>query len=221
MAKVFVITGHYGSGKTNFSVNLALSLKSREPDARVTVCDLDIVNPYFRTADFKELFGGKGISLAAPAFANTNLDIPALDFDMASLLYECDYFIADVGGDDAGATALGCYAEIFKGEQLEMLYVVNCYRKLTENPQEAAELMREIEAAAQLKHTGIVNNSNLGSVTTAENVESSVKYAEEICRSTGLELYATAYKRSLEVDVPKPFLCDIFVKPIWDKEMRV
>ncbi len=222
MAKAYVITGHYGSGKTNFSVNLALSLKQKQPDCKITVCDLDIVNPYFRTADFKAMLEDKNIALAAPEFANTNLDIPALNFDMSAILDENDYLIIDVGGNDSGATALGLYADTLmeKSKDLEMLYVVNMYRKLTESPNESAELLREIEAASRLKATGIVNNSNLGKITTAENVEDSISYADELCKLTGLSLFATAIQRSLNVYCPKAFLCDVFVKPIWEKEMR-
>ena len=78
--KINIITGHYGSGKTNVSVNMALDLAAK--GEKVTVVDLDIVNPYFRTADFKELFGKHDISLTVPTYANSNLDIPALGFDM-------------------------------------------------------------------------------------------------------------------------------------------
>ena len=105
--KINIITGHYGSGKTNVSVNMALDLA--EKGEKVTVVDLDIVNPYFRTADFKELFGEHNISLTVPTYANSNLDIPALGFDMNGITDREGYIIIDVGGDDEGAKALGRY----------------------------------------------------------------------------------------------------------------
>ena len=132
MGKVIVITGHYGAGKTNFSINLALALAQEQPQARITVCDLDIVNPYFRTADHAELFERHGIKLITPLFANTSLDIPALGFDMAGEAAQSDLLILDVGGDEQGAIALGRYADVLGDAQgLEMLYVVNRCRKLT------------------------------------------------------------------------------------------
>ncbi|MBQ8298040.1 MAG: P-loop NTPase, partial [Ruminococcus sp.] len=76
MKKITVITGHYGSGKTNLAVNLAVN--ATQEGRSVTVVDLDIVNPYFRTADFRQLFEEKGIRLIAPDYANSNLDIPSL-----------------------------------------------------------------------------------------------------------------------------------------------
>ena len=84
LGKIIAVTGHYGSGKTNLAVNLAVDF-AKEGE-RVTIIDLDIVNPYFRTADFSELFGSLGIKLVAPQFANTNLDIPSLGFDMAAVI---------------------------------------------------------------------------------------------------------------------------------------
>ena len=111
MKKITIITGHYGSGKTNLAVNLALQLA--DAGEKVTIVDFDIVNPYFRTADFAKLFEERGVTLAASMYANTSLDIPAISFDMERMAYEPGYLIVDVGGDDAGAIGLGRYAEGF------------------------------------------------------------------------------------------------------------
>ena len=157
------LPGHYGSGKTNLAVNLALRLA--DAGEKVTIVDFDIVNPYFRTADFAKLFEERGVTLAASMYANTIWDIPAISFDMERMAYEDGYLIIDVGGDDAGAIGLGRYAEGFSAyvpDQLDMWYVVNRYRYLTEEPQETLELMYEIEAVSRMHSTGIVNNSNLG-----------------------------------------------------------
>ena len=95
MKRITLITGHYGSGKTNFAVNLAL--RQAAEGKKVTVVDLDIVNPYFRTADFAELFEQNGIHLEKTLYANTSLDIPAISFDLARLAYEEECLIIDVG----------------------------------------------------------------------------------------------------------------------------
>ena len=99
MKKITIITGHY------LAVNLALRLA--DAGEKVTIVDFDIVNPYFRTADFAELFQKHGVTLAASMYANTSLDIPAISFDMERMAYEPGYLIVDVGGDDAGAIGLG------------------------------------------------------------------------------------------------------------------
>lgn len=219
MAKLFIITGHYGSGKTNFSVNLALEIRRRKPESSVCVCDLDIVNPYFRTADFSGMLAEKGIKLIAPRYANSSLDIPALDFDMRAELDGSDYLIIDVGGDDTGAVALGAYSDIFKEKapDHQMLYLINKYRCLTSSAEEAAKLMYEIEAASCLKHTAVVNNSNLGCETSAETIEASADFSNDFCTLTSLPLFATMVKRGLNACVPKAFECGVFVRPVWDK----
>ena len=67
--------------------------------------DLDIVNPYFRTADFGRLFAEHGVTMITPDYANSNVDIPVLNFDLERIASDPGYLIVDVGGDDAGATA--------------------------------------------------------------------------------------------------------------------
>jgi DhnA family fructose-bisphosphate aldolase class Ia len=152
-------------------------------------------------------------------YANSNLDIPAISFDLERIANEDGYLIIDVGGDDAGATALGMYAHIFSSlsDNIDMLCVVNKYRYMTRSADEAVELLYEIEKSARTKHTGIINNSNLGYETTAETVENSMDFAEKICEKTGLPLVYTVCKNSLDISVNsgKVLPVEIYVKPIW------
>lgn len=219
--KITVITGHYGAGKTNFAVNLALRL--RRTGERVTIVDLDIVNPYFRTADFSQMFEEEGIDLAASIYANSSLDIPAITFDLERMVYEPGYVVIDVGGDDAGAMALGRYAaglQDYVEEDLDFLYVINRYRYLTRAPEEALSLLWDIENAARMRATGIVNNSNLGRETNEQIVLDSLDYADAVAQAAGLPLAATCYAEHLSLPanaVLAPFPVSIFVKPIWEK----
>lgn len=212
--KLIVITGHYGSGKTNFAVNLAL--KEAKGGKRCTVIDLDIVNPYFRTADFEELFRENGITLRAPLYANSNLDIPALNIDLRSIINETDRVIIDVGGDDEGAKALGRFADEISAAGYEMLYVINKYRYLTKEPEEALALMYDIERAGGLRCTGIVNNSNLGAETTEEIVRGALEYAKNVAETARLPLTATAAKaEAMPAEAENPFPVSIYVKTMW------
>ena len=210
--KAIIITGHYGSGKTNIAVNLALDFASA--GERVCVIDLDIVNPYFRTADFGELFGEHDIRLIAPQYANTNLDIPSHGFDMAALIREYDRVIIDVGGDDAGAIALGQYAVILQNFGYDMLYVVNRFRFLTGTPEEAVQLLKDIEYVSKLTATGVVNSSNLGAETTAEDVLGSVEYAQQAADAAGIPLVFTAAERRLQL--PQFRGVEVYVRPFWE-----
>ena len=218
MKKITIVTGHYGSGKTTLSVNLAL--KAVEEGRKVAIVDLDIVNPYFRTADFRKMFEEKGITLIAPDFANSNLDIPSIQFDVVELAMTEDCLIIDVGGDDAGATALGRYSEALYNfrDEIEMLYVINQRRYLTHTPDEVIQLMYEIEAAAHMRHTAIVNNTNLGRETDLDIVESSRGFAEETAQRTGLPVKYTVYPEECGAVPDKPDALRVItcVRTPWD-----
>lgn len=187
--RLTLFAGHYGSGKTNIAVNYALHLASR--GKRVTIADLDIVNPYFRTKDSERELNAAGIRLISPQYANSNVDLPALPAESYSLVQDrSTYGIMDIGGDDRGAYALGRYADAIKAENdYRMAFVVNCYRPLTSTVSDTVEIMREIETACGLAFTCIVNNSNLGTETTAETVLASVGFVEELSRVTGLPIW--------------------------------
>ncbi len=189
--RLTILCGHYGTGKTNVAVNLALSMAGQGQP--VTVADLDIVNPYFRTLDSAAAFEEAGIRLICSRFANTNVDIPSLPPDLYAITDDKSHrVVIDVGGDDSGAMVLGRLAPaILRENDYEMLLVVNRYRPLTPDIPSTVEVMREIEAAAGLRFTGIVNNSNLGQETTLEDLLDSVDYATELAAATDLPLVTT------------------------------
>ena len=201
--RITLLCGHYGSGKTNVAVNMALMLKKQRD--RVAIADLDIVNPYFRTKDSSGEFEDNGIRLICSEFANSNVDIPALPQDMYAITDDRELsVIIDVGGDDRGALALGRLApQIIDENDYEMLMVINCYRPLTRDAESTIEVMREIEYASRMKFTGIVNNSNLGDATTPEDVLSSVSYANEVSKLSDLPIVCTTVEEKLYND-----LCD-------------
>ena len=195
--RVTLLAGHYGSGKTNIAVNLAMKQKREGFD--VTVADLDIVNPYYRTKDSEEELKAAGIPLISSPFANSNVDLPALPQELYRIVDETDtHMVVDIGGDDRGAYALGRFAQKLKDENdYEMILVINKYRPLTADEKDAVAIMKEIEEAGHLPFTAIVNNSNLGKETTAEDVLASVPYAEKMAKDTGLPLLLSTVREDL------------------------
>ena len=187
--RLTLFAGHYGSGKTNIAVNYAMLLA--EEGKKVCIADLDIVNPYFRTKDSERELTERGITLISPRYANTNVDLPALPAESYRLVQDTSiHGVVDIGGDDRGAYALGRFAAAIKAEgNYRMAFVINRHRPLTSTVEDTVEIMHEIEAAAGLPFTCIVNNSNLGSETTAETVLDSVAYAEAVSRATGLPIW--------------------------------
>ena len=198
--RVYILAGHYGSGKTNVAVNLALKMK--KDGLKVKIADLDIVNPYFRTKDSAKELTDAGIDLISPAFANTNVDLPALPQEVYSLVQRKDYYaVFDVGGDDRGAYALGRYAPyLIEENDYEMCFVVNFYRPLTTTAEDALEVMREIEVACGMKFTAIINNSNLGEDTVADDVKATENQLNDLLKLSGLKLLFTSVEEKVEVD---------------------
>lgn len=199
--RVYILAGHYGSGKTNVAVNLALKIK--KDGLNVKIADLDIVNPYFRTKDSLEELTNAGIELISPAFANTNVDLPALPQEAYSLVQRADtYAVLDVGGDDRGAYALGRYAPyILEENNFEMCFVFNCFRPLTRTAEEALQVMKEIEFACKIPFTAIINNSNIGNDTDAETILASLKETEKLSKLSGLPIIYTTVREDIDVSV--------------------
>ena len=195
--RLTLFAGHYGSGKTNIAVNYALQLV-RE-GKQVCIADLDIVNPYFRTADSAKELEKAGIDLISPKFANSNVDLPALPSEAYRLVEDKSiYGVMDIGGDDRGAYALGRYVPyMLKENNYRMIYVANCYRALTRTAQEALEVMREIEAACGLKFTDIVNNSHLGNFTDVQTLLDSQCFIQELSKLSSLPVYMTTVRADL------------------------
>lgn len=200
MKRVNIFCGHYGSGKTNIAINYAVYLKKQGLD--VSIADIDIVNPYFRTKDSEDELKKKGIEVISLPFANTNVDLPALPAEVYSLVQnKSKYAVFDVGGDDRGAYALGRYVpSILEENNYNMFLVANFYRPLTQTAEEALEVIREIESACAIPFTGIINNSNLGEETTAEDILRTMKEAEKLSRLSGLPLEMTTCDESIELD---------------------
>ena len=195
--RITLFAGHYGSGKTNIAVNWALEMKKHEE--RVMLADMDIVNPYFRTKDSMKVLEENGVQLISSEYANSNVDVPALPAETYGVLQNKEVrAVIDVGGDDRGALALGRYSDaILEDGDYELLFVINKYRPLTRNADMTLEIMAEIESACHMKFTGIVNDSNLGDETTAEDVLDSVPYANEVSEKAGIPIKMTAVKCDL------------------------
>ncbi len=200
MKRVTLFCGHYGSGKTNIAVNYALHL--RRQGLEVTIADLDIVNPYFRSKDSTDVLEAEGVRVIALPFANSSVDLPALPSAAYAVVQDrTRYAVLDIGGDDRGAYALGRFVPyLLEENDYEMLYVVNFQRPLTTTVSDAVEVMREIEGACGLAFTGIVNNTNLGAETTLDLVKGSYRKAEELCKETGLPLFMVTAESSIATE---------------------
>ncbi len=216
--RVTVVCGHYGTGKTNLSINLALDCARMGEDT--VLIDLDVVNPYFRSADYADVLTRNGVRVVGPNFANTNLDTPSLPGAVRDAISEGERVIVDVGGDDAGATALGVYSRTLMEAGPDMIYVVNRYRSLTTRAEEAVGILGEIERTSRLRATCIANNSHLKRDTTEQTVLDSMGFAEEISALTGLPLRFTTAPRRLDFTrlnkISNIYPVDVHVRAPWE-----
>ena len=170
-ARFLVITGNYGSGKTEISLNMAFEAAKTQ---RTTLVDLDIVNPYFRTGEKAGELKEAGIRVLMPTYAMTTVDIPALPAEIQSVFeVPSDRVIFDVGGDDTGAAALGRYYPSFMQYRNDTIaaLVINCMRPLTMEQEDILDLAERIQNRGRLKIDLLINNTNLAGETSPEMVE--------------------------------------------------
>ncbi|HWQ58651.1 MAG TPA: hypothetical protein VN540_06490 [Clostridia bacterium] len=219
-AHLTIVTGHYGSGKTEFAVNLAVSLARAGQET--TLADLDIVNPYFCSRERKAELERSGVR--AILSAGGNADLPALNPAVYAMLEPGVYGVMDVGGDPAGARVLGRFAARIREIEHELLCVLNFNRPETATPEKAQRYLREIERSARLAVTGLVNNTHLLCDTAAEDVLRGAELAERVSASTGIPVrYHAAMRRlcpSIHVQRGELLPLDIYMRKPWETEIE-
>lgn len=184
-SKIHITVGHYGSGKTEFSVNYALYLKKTHD--KVILVDLDIVNPYFRSNDARAILEDAGITVIAPDYAGTNVDIPVLPPEVMRIFNEPDaQVVIDVGGDDDGAIALGRYKQFFDKADYEMNLVVNTRRPLSSTVEEIIEMKQNIEFSSRLSVTSVIADTNIADETTKEIIEEGYEVTKQAASEMNL-----------------------------------
>ena len=191
MNRITIFVGHYGSGKTEVAVNYAIKLKEEGND--VIIVDLDIVNAYYRTKDNEEMLKSMGIEVISPTYANTNVDIPSLPPELLKVFADkSKKIVFDVGGDDAGAIALGRFFGYFSQEKYEMYSVINTKRPLTDKKEDIIIMIRDIEINSRLKVTGLINNTNLSYETTCDDIFKGEEIVKKVCEEIKLPFIFTS-----------------------------
>jgi hypothetical protein len=195
--RITILTGHFGSGKTEVAINLALNEKKLHN--KTAINDLDIINPYFRSRDVSELFEQQGIELIAPANRLATSDLPIVSGEIYRVLHDYRYrVIIDAGGDKDGAMALGQYYHEWKHLEPELLFVLNANRPYVSTLEGAMYTIEQIEKAARLKVTGIINNSNIGSETSMADIQSGYELSSKISNMLSIPLTYTTISVDLE-----------------------
>ena len=183
--RLSIVTGHYGTGKTEFAVNLALAM-ARDGE-RVMMADLDIVNPYFRSRERRKVLEEAGIRLISSSQACSDADVPALPAELLTILEDRSIRgVLDIGGDPVGARVLARFQPRIVMEDYQLIYVLNANRPEVRETENAIAYLRGIEATTGLTCTGIVNNTHLCGETTEEEIRKGAALAAEVSRETGI-----------------------------------
>lgn len=218
--RLVIVIGHYGSGKTEFSVNYAVKMK--EMFENVSIADLDIVNPYFRSREKRDFFEKIGIKLYDSSIRNTAVDLPALPAElMGVILNQNEKSILDVGGDPVGARVLARYAEQIKNTPYDMLYVINGNRPETNTVEGVLKYLKMIEATSKLKITGLINNTHMLKDTKVEDVEFGHELTKKVSWETDIPIRyeavinETAVKIKNQEIIEKLFPINLYMREDW------
>ena len=183
--RVSIITGHYGTGKTEFAVNLALAMAGE--GTSVILADLDIVNPYFRSRERRSLLEEAGVRLISSSQACSDADVPALPAELLTILEDRSLRgVLDIGGDPVGARVLARFHPKIVQEDYQLIYVLNANRPEVRDREKAISYLRGIEATTGLACTGIVNNTHLCGETTEDDIRKGAALAAEVSKETGI-----------------------------------
>ncbi len=209
--RIRIITGHYGSGKTEFAINYVKKLRE-SVDGRVAIADLDIVNVYFRSREKKEELEEKGIQVIASNLDTAVADVPAVSGAMTMPVINKEYqYVVDLGGNDVGTLVLGRIKPLLDHAEADFFMVVNAYRPNTSTPEGIIEQMENLEYAAGLKVTGFINNTNLVRETTAECLLHGDEVLKEVTKRTGVPVkYVSYVKDVMTEEIPEGLSGELF-----------
>jgi hypothetical protein len=195
--RVTFLVGHFGSGKTEITLNAALALAAG--GKRVSVVDLDVVKPYFRSRSAIDILAAAGVEMVAPLGEYFTSDLPIIIPAVRGKLEHPDGTVLfDAGGDDTGVRVVGSLRGSIPVGETDFLLVLNFRRPFTPDPDSAVQMAREIQVAARFPLTGVFSNTHLMNETTPELVREGLALAQETARRLNLPVVGVAADASLK-----------------------
>lgn len=216
--RIRIIIGHYGSGKSEFSMNYVTKLRDLTDD-KVAISDLDIVNVYFRTREKRDFLQSKNIMPIDSSIQATSLDLPAVSAQVTAPLTDKSYdYVIDVGGDDVGARVLGRFSHLVEKDDYDMFCVVNANREQTQTTSDVINHIRAIENSSKLKVTGLINNTHLVRETTIEDILKGQELVKEVSNITNIPIKYVTCLESLIPQLPTNLDGDVFPINLYMRE---
>lgn len=199
--RIRIITGHYGSGKTEFAINYAIKLS--DSGKKVAVADLDVVNPYFRSRECDEIFKEKNIELLGFSLKEKGMDLPAISGNVMKGFLDSSYdYIIDLGGNAAGALAFSSFRKIIDPNICDVFFVLNANRPETSDLESSLVHLYNIEGTLNMKVSGIINNTHLIWETSSDDLIKGDKLAKELSKKTGIPIRYLACKEDIIDSIP-------------------
>lgn len=198
--RLSIIIGAYGSGKSEIAVNMSLAQRRADPEAKLLIADMDIVNPFYRSADCAPELQKNNIKVISPMYAGSNVDAPVLPAEMYVVFDDESYTgVFDIGGEDMGAIVLGSIRNRIESTDHAIYMAVNTLRPFTSDPAQIAKMTAELQAASGFKVDGYLNNTNLLEETTPEMIREGEAMILEASKTTGIPLVATCVMQDVGV----------------------
>lgn len=217
--RIRIITGHYGSGKTEFALNYVSALS--KVSKKTAIADLDIVNVYFRSREKKKELEEMGIKVISSSLTSNSSDMPALSREISIPVRDNSYdYVIDLGGNDVGAITLTRLKPLFNKEEIDFFMVVNTNRPDTSTVEKIIEQMKQIEFSTGLKVTGFVNNTNLIRETDYETIKKGEEILLKVSNITGVAIRYTTYVTEILPNLNEEFIGELFpmkffMRKIW------
>lgn len=215
--RIRVITGHYGSGKSEFAVNYAVSLAKQ--GKQVCLVDLDVVNPYFRSREKEEELRELGIEVIASSIGGAAIDVPAVSGSILKPLHQKELdAVIDLGGDPVGARVLSRFYKDLQDEEIDVFFVVNAYRPETADLEGALSYLRQIEATARQTVTGLINNTHLLKSTKVEDVLLGQELTQALSRETQIPIRFVSCLETVAAELPDDIEGEVFPLQLYLRE---
>ena len=216
--RIRLFIGHYGSGKSEVSINYVTKLRE-QVEGEVALADLDVVNVYFRSREKKDLMKNLGITPIDSSINTTTLDLPAVSAEIMRPLNDKSVnYVIDVGGDNVGGKVVGRFANQFNSNDYDMFYVVNANREKTQTAKEVLQYIDAIEATSKLKVTGLINNTHMLKETTVEDVLKGQYVAREVSKIRNIPIKYISCLESIVDKLPKDLEGDILPMKLYLRE---
>lgn len=188
--------GEYASGKSENAVNRALSLA--EQGRKVTLVDLDLVEPVYTLRPLIEMLEEKGVHVIAWKTEETiglgeagSVLHPAMRW---ALRNEGDV-ILDIGYGAKGSAVLNLLEGIEDEKDLKVILVVNTLRPMTDSVDKIIEYLYETGPAH-----GMIANTHLGEQTTVELMVNGLHMVQEAAEKVNLPVLAMAVDERFKED---------------------